>query len=82
MLKCPICQQQTKKGEATGKFTTKIKVEYPNNVFGNRIVREIKCCMKCSGERYLEGSEKTLERIEEEELLLKENELKQMGELQ
>lgn len=54
MLKCLVCGRQTEVGEPTGKFITKIPVKYPNDIIGNRIVSEIKCCVACSGEEMLE----------------------------
>jgi hypothetical protein len=52
-LKCPLCKRVTRYGEPTAKFLTKTKVKYPNEVIGSRIVKEVKCCMGCRGEKWI-----------------------------
>ena len=54
MLKCLICGKQTLKGEPTGKLFTKMKIKYPNDVIGCRIIKEIPCCIECSGTEWVE----------------------------
>ena len=61
---CPFCKEKIEANSPTGKFLTKIKIIYPNEVVGSRIVKEIKCCIKCSGEEYLEETETSKELIE------------------
>lgn len=58
MLKCPFCKRQTARGEPTGKFVTLVKIEYPNGIIGNRILKEVKCCTNCSGMKMLKQTEK------------------------
>lgn len=63
MLKCPFCKKQTARGEPTGKLVTLIKVEYSNGTIGNRILKEVKCCINCSGMKMLKEIEKVGEKI-------------------
>ena len=50
MIKCSLCDRQTKKGEPTGHFLTIVYKNPEKKELGKRIYKSIKVCMEHSGE--------------------------------